>query len=101
MADAQQTAPIPARSRPVDYWYTEAWYGGRKVFIEFVKHFVFFWMLVGSILLFSYVLSKSSLPASQHDLLDKIAFWMDLAALVIFFGSFIIKVVYLEAKGER
>lgn len=85
-----------------DYWFEELWFGGgRTVFVEIVRHFIFFWMLVGSIFLFSWVLKKSSLETDQKTVLDQVHFVLYLVALSIFFVTFIIKLTVLEFKGLR
>lgn len=100
LATGEKAVVTPRTEPPKDYWFEEMWYqGGRDVFIEIVRHFVFFWMLVGSIFLFSYALKKSALSAGQREALDGTHFVFYLVALAIFFVTFIIKITVMEFKG--
>lgn len=94
----QKQAPA-ATSR--QFWLVELWQESRGIFKELIKHVLFFLLLLGSLIGFHELLAKSGLPASQKELLDKVHFYASIITLLIFSGSFVIKVILFEVKGTR
>ena len=73
------------------YWFIELWTENRELFKELIKHVLIFGIFIGSIIGFHEILTRSTLPNDERELLNKVHFYMYLVALVIFAGSFIIK----------
>jgi hypothetical protein len=92
---------LDLRHTQEDYWFVELWIDNRKTFIEFIKHSLFFAFLAGAIWGFDEILTKSNLTIQKKGVLDDVHFYGTLVALVIFGGSFIIKVLVLEYRGFR
>jgi hypothetical protein len=82
-------------------WIVELWRDNRQIFKELVKHTVVFLLFVAALTLSEKILKYSSLADDRKSLLDKVEFYGSIIALVIFFGSFIIKVMIWEFNGIR
>lgn len=90
--------PLAAKSQ---FWFVELWKENREVFKELIKHIFFFLLLIGSLIGFHELLSRSTLPPNQKEMLDKVHFYMSIIVSVIFSFSFIIKAIIYEFRGMR
>lgn len=88
-------------ARPRRFWVIELWEENREVFKELVKHILIFGVFIASLSGIHHLLKLSSLPENELGLLNKLHFYAYVIALVIFAGSFIIKVVIFEFRGIR
>ena len=94
----QQQAPA---EHPQQFWLIEIWQENRGIFKELIKHILFFLLLLGSLIGFHEILARTGLPTNQKDMLDKVHFYGSIIALLIFSGSFIIKVIIFEFRRPR
>jgi hypothetical protein len=83
------------------WWWIELWLENRTLFKEFIKHVLFFLALFGALSLFRWLFHDSKVEPEQLTLLSKVHFYMFLILLVIFAGSFIIKVMIGEYREIR
>jgi hypothetical protein len=98
---ATTVAALQQPNQSTDWWFIELWWESREIFKELVRHILFFGMLIGSLILFHYVLERSGLPPDQKAALDKVHFWGSVISLVIFTVSFIIKLAFFEFRGKQ
>lgn len=87
--------------QPTRWWWIELWVENRTLFKEFIKHVLFFLALFGALSLFRWLFHDSKVEPEQLILLTKVHFYMFLILLVIFAGSFIIKVMIGEYREIR
>jgi hypothetical protein len=83
------------------WWWVELWFEKRELFKEAVAHVLLFAGLLGSLEVAHRLLEKSTLPADELYLLNKVHFYMYAIILVIFAFSFIIKALKSEFGKNR
>jgi hypothetical protein len=77
-----------------DKWLlVEIWKERREVFKALVEHVLAFTLLIGSLIIFHYLIKIAHLPPEREELLDKIDFYGIALALGIFSISFIYTLV--------
>jgi hypothetical protein len=89
----QHSVAPPAKT---SWWWVELWFEKRNVFKEAIWHILLFSGLLGSLEAAHQLLKRSSLPAEEIDILNKVHFYMYAVILVIFAVSFIIKLVLMQ-----
>lgn len=97
----QSQVEHPLIEHPRQIWPIELWQENRGIFKELIKHIMFFLLFLGSLIGIHEILARSGLPANQIEIIDKIHFYESIIALLIFSGSFVIKVLIFEFQRTR
>ncbi len=94
---------LPPRERSLWYrlWPVELWFENRKLFKEFMKHAIFFGLVLGGLEGFHRLLGMLSLPPEQLHFLDLFHFYSYVVVLAIFVFSFIMKLLYSEYRDMK
>lgn len=85
--------PNKHRAKSDEWLLLEIWKERREVFKALVEHVFAFILLIGTLILFHYLIKIIDLPPERKDLLDKIDFYGIVLALGIFSISFIYTLV--------
>jgi len=79
----------------------ELWAENRELFKEFVKHVIFFLLLLAGLESFHRLLNLSSLDTQQLKLVGRLHFYMSTMLLLLFALSFIMKVLKFEWRDIK
>jgi hypothetical protein len=83
------------------FWFVAVWHRIRPILIELSVHVLVFGLLLGSLIIFHFLIEYSELPPGQKEILDKVHFYGSILALIIYTISFIIKALLLEFRGKH
>ena len=83
------------------FWLIELWIENRELFKEFVKHAIFFLLLLTSLESFHRLMNLSSLDPQELKLFGKLHFYMSTMLLLLFALSFIMRVLKFEWRDVK
>lgn len=100
---ARQSESIENRpeQHPKRLWLIELWIDNRELFKEFVKHAIFFLLLLAGLESFHRLLNLSSLDPQELKLFGKLHLYVSTMLLLLFALSFIMKVLKFEWRDIK